>query len=237
MDENKVARFRPVLSGFASRVAGLGIIEICGMCGNRTQGAVLCFNAGEKCARVRSPSQKQSALVSRHRRSDGLDGRGMRRGVTTRVYIFHFRKRLIKYTNGGGSPPGCVSCGVQLRRGRKHAAIGPISLCIFTAVCQCGSHCCYHPVSPVCSAATGRETPALGTHDRLSFARSRPPLALSSRAHGTRSNESSAGPAITSPPCWLASWSLTAPNTRQLTARRAPFAGKLAFSLRDPEKA
>ena len=28
MDENKVARFRPVLSGFASRVAGLGIIEI-----------------------------------------------------------------------------------------------------------------------------------------------------------------------------------------------------------------
>jgi hypothetical protein len=30
MDENKVARFRPVLGGFASRVAGLGIIEICG---------------------------------------------------------------------------------------------------------------------------------------------------------------------------------------------------------------
>lgn len=180
-----------------------------------------------KCARVRSPSQKQSALVSRHRRSDGLDGRGMRRGVTTRVYIFHFRKRLIKYTNGGGSPPGCVSCGVQLRRGRKHAAIGPMSLCIFTAVCQCGSHCCYHPVSPVCSAATGRETPALGTHDRLSFARSRPPLALSSRAHGTRSDESSAGPAITSDksallPCWPAGQLVTQPPILDSSRPDAP---------------
>ena len=160
-----------------------------------------------------------------------------------RVYIFYFRKRLIKYTNGGGSPPGCVSCGAHPRRGRKLAAIGPMSLRIFTAVCQCGSHCCYLPVSPVCSAATGRQTPALGTHDRLSFARSRPTLALSSRAHEARSDESSAGPAITSDksallPCWPAGQLVTQPPILDSSRPDAPlFAGKLAFSLRDPEKA
>lgn len=41
-----------------------------------------------------------------------------------------------------------------------------------------------------------RTTLAPGTHDRLSSARSRPTLALSSRAHGAGSDESSAGPAI-----------------------------------------
>jgi hypothetical protein len=41
-----------------------------------------------KCARVRSPSQKQSALVSRHRRSDGLDRRGMcPRSDSSRLYL------------------------------------------------------------------------------------------------------------------------------------------------------
>lgn len=87
-------------------------------------------------------------------------------------------------------------------------------------------------------------TPAPGTHDRLSSARSRPTLALSSRAHGVGSDESSAGPAITSPPCCPARH-LTAPNTRStahsLTKAKALLSSypvaKLAFSLRNLEKA
>jgi hypothetical protein len=145
MDENKIARFRPVLGGGSRRgwpVWGLSrFVEFVEFVETEPKGRCCVLMLG-KCARVRS--QKQSALVSRQQkiRRSGQAWNAPR-GDNSR-YIFHFRKTLIKYTNGGGSPPGCVSCGVQPRRGRKQAAIGPMSLCIFTAVCQCGSHC-FHP--------------------------------------------------------------------------------------------
>lgn len=87
MDENKVARFRPVLSGFASRVAGLGIIEICGMCGNRTQGAVLCFNAGEVCQSQESESEAKCTCVSTQKIRWSGRAWDAPRGDNSRLYL------------------------------------------------------------------------------------------------------------------------------------------------------
>lgn len=96
-------------------------------------------------ARVRSKVR----LVSRHRRSDGLEGRGMRSEATARV----ISSASARYSaqNGGGSPPGFVSCGVEREGGGRILLLG-------VAIHRClpkRHPLCHLPVSPVCSAATG----------------------------------------------------------------------------------
>lgn len=98
---------------------------------------------------------------------------------------------------------------MELRRGRRNAAIGSCSASQFTAVYQSGSHCCYLPVSPVCSAATGRRprhpglTTAFPLRDR---ARCWPchlahmELAVMSRPQGRQSPVRPAGQLVTSQP-------------------------------------
>lgn len=120
MDENKViTRFSVVSGGLVSR--GSPVWGLSSLVGTRVKGVAWLYRLGS-VAEVRSPSQKQVRLVSRHRRSDGLEGRGMRSEVTARVISFRFRK--IQCTNGGGSPPGFVSCGVEQRRGGRILLLG-----------------------------------------------------------------------------------------------------------------
>ncbi|KAF2632096.1 hypothetical protein BU25DRAFT_140137 [Macroventuria anomochaeta] len=150
-------------------------------------------------------------LVSRHRRSDGLDGRGMRSEVTARVI-------------SSASARYSAQMAVGHRLDSFHAAWscegGGRILLLGVAIHRCLPK--RHPHLPLARQprrlrCNWRTTPALGTRDCLSYARSRLTLALSSRAHGNGCDESSAGPAITSQSCWTAGH-FTAPNTRQLIA-------------------
>lgn len=117
------------------------------------------------------------------------------RGDSSR-YIFRSREILCAQmaSNGGGSPPGLFQA--------AWAAKGAEEYCYWARA--------IHRCLPMraSTSATGRQprllrcdwrtTLAPGTHDRFSSARSRPTLALSPRADGAGSDESSAGPAITS---------------------------------------
>jgi hypothetical protein len=134
--------------------------------------------------------------------------------------------------NGGGSPPGCVSCGVCCEGGGTKLLLGARNSPLFTNAAS--------------TSATGRQprllrcnwrtTPAPGTHDRLSSARSRPTLALSSRAHGAGSDSKHQSPGrqlVASQPPIRDSSEPADSVTIALLASCA----RLAFSLGDPEKA
>lgn len=117
-----------------------GFIEI--LSGNETTGTMPGFNVWggvpESGVRVRSKVR----LVSTQKiRWPGIAWDAPR-GDSSR-YIFRFRK--IQCTNGGGSPPGFVSCGVELRRGRKKIAIGRRNSPLFT---NAGIHFCHCPSAP-----------------------------------------------------------------------------------------
>lgn len=145
----------------------------------------------ESGGRVRSKVQ----LVSRHRRSDGLDERGMRSEVIARVISSASARYSAQIAVGHRLDP--------FHAARSCEGGGRILL-LGVAIHRCLPE--RHPLLlPACQPRLLRcnwtTTPALGTHDRLSSARSRPTLALSSRAHGTGCDESSVGPAITSQSC------------------------------------
>lgn len=149
--------------------------------------------------------------LSRHRRSDGLELRGMRREVTARVI-------------SSASARYSAQMAVGHRLDSFHAAWscegGGRKLLLGVAIHRClpmRASTSATARQPRLLRCNWRTTLALGMRDRLSSARSRPTLALSSRAHGKGCDESSAGPAITSQSCWTAGH-FTAPNTRQLIA-------------------
>ncbi|KAJ4991252.1 hypothetical protein SVAN01_03150 [Stagonosporopsis vannaccii] len=111
----------------------------------------------------------------------------MRREVTARV-ISSASATKIQCTNGGGSPPGLISCAVE---GEGDGGIVPLARNrprnspLFTKAAPTA-------VSPVCSAATGRRPRHPGPATAFLVRRRRPTLALSFRADGAGCDESSA---------------------------------------------